>query len=139
MLATLNMNTLTSRADARRMMDGNGPTMSGLYRISGVDWLLAEQEQLSSTTALRFVDIDGLPQDVRRRARKLIPPLRKGKLFTENQPNKKNDKMYRQFSKPPGQMPGEYSRECLRATSVEGDDRIYKGLEKSMCDSLFAA
>ena len=63
MLATLNMNTLTSRVDARRMMDGSGPTVSALYRISGVDWLLAEQEQFSSANALRFVDLDGLPQD----------------------------------------------------------------------------
>ena len=89
MLATLNMNTLTSRVDARRMMDGSGPTVSGLYRISGVDWLLAKQGQFSSATALRFVDLDGLPQDnnmgpsntrsltdVRRRAREWVPPLR---------------------------------------------------------------
>ena len=60
MQATLNMNTLTSRANGRRMMDGNGPTVSGLYRISGVDWLLEEQDQFSSATALRFVDRDGL-------------------------------------------------------------------------------
>ena len=63
MLANLNMNTLTCRADARKMMGGEGPTVSGLYRISGVDWLLVEQEQLSSATTLRFVDLEGLPQD----------------------------------------------------------------------------
>ena len=92
MLATLNIYTLTSRADDRRMTDGNGPTVSGLYLISIVDWLLAEQEQFSSAIALRFVDLDGLPQDntmgplntrslmdVRRRAKELMPPLRKGK------------------------------------------------------------
>ena len=108
MLATLNMNTLTSRADARIMKDGSDPTVSGLYGISGVDWLLAEQRQFSSATALRFVDLDGLPQDntmgllntrsltdVRRRARELIPPLRKGKLTTENKPNNKHHKMCR--------------------------------------------
>ena len=37
MLANLNMNTLTCRADARKTMTGEGPTVSGLYRISGVD------------------------------------------------------------------------------------------------------
>ena len=42
-------------------MDGDGPTVSGLYRILGVDWLLTEQEQFSSATTLRF--LDGLPQD----------------------------------------------------------------------------
>ena len=44
-------------------MGGDGPTVSGLYRIPGVDWLLVEQEQFSSAITLRFVDLDGLPQD----------------------------------------------------------------------------
>ena len=129
------MNTLTCRADARKMMGGDGSTVSGLYRITGVDWLLAEQEQFSSATTLRFVDIDELPQDntfgplITRsltddccRARELTPPLRSDKFMIENKPNNKYHKMYRQFSKPPGQVPGEYSREYPRATSVEGDD-----------------
>ena len=55
----LNMNTLTCRADAKKMMGG----VSGLYRIPGLDWLLAEQEQFSSATTLMFVDFDGSPQD----------------------------------------------------------------------------
>ena len=144
---TVNM----SRADATRMMDGNGPTVSGLYRISGVDWLLAEKDQFSSATALRFVDLDGLLQhntisplntrslkDVCRRARELIPSLRKGKFTMENKPHKKHHQMYLHFSKPLGQLPGEYSREYPRATSVEGDDRRYKRLETPMDDSLFA-
>ena len=59
----LNMSTLTCREDARRIIGGDGPTVSGLYRIPGVDWLLAEQEQFSSTITLRFVDLDGLPRD----------------------------------------------------------------------------
>ena len=63
LIANLNMNKLTCRADARKIMGGEGPTVSGIYRISGVDWLLAEQEQLSLATTLRFVDLDGLPQD----------------------------------------------------------------------------
>ena len=145
------MNTLTSRVDARRMMDGSGCTVSGLYRIPGVDWLLAEQEQFSSTTALRFVDLDALPQentmeplkrrsltDFRRRARELVSSLRSSKFTAENRPKNKHQKMYRKFSKPPGQLPGEYSREYRRATSVEGDDRRYRGLEILMGDSLFA-
>ena len=47
--------------------------------------------------------------------------------------------MYRQFSKPPGQAPDEYSRDYSRATSVEGDDRRYAGLKAPVGDSLFAA
>ena len=63
MSTKLNMNTLTCREDAMRMIGGESPTMSRLYRIPGVDWLLAEQEQFSSTTTLRHADLNGLPQD----------------------------------------------------------------------------
>ena len=47
--------------------------------------------------------------------------------------------MYRQFSEPPGQLPDEYSRDHHRTSSVEGDDRRYKGLDTPMGGSLFAA
>ena len=89
-------------------MGGDGPTMSGLYRIRGMDWLLAEQKQISSATTLRFVEIDGLPQyntfgtlntrsllDVRRRARELTPTSQKGKFLVENRPNNKHHMLYR--------------------------------------------
>ena len=39
-------------------MGGDVHTVSGLYRIPGVHWLLAEQEPFSSATTLRFVDLD---------------------------------------------------------------------------------
>ena len=116
MSAKLNMNTLTCREEARKMIGGEGPTVSRLYRTPGVGWLLAEQEQFSSATTLRHVDLNGLPQDntfgplntqslrdVRRRARELTPPARKGKFLVENKPKNKHHKMYRQFAKPPGQ------------------------------------
>ena len=148
----LNMNTLTCREDARRMIDGDGPTVTRLYRISGEDWLLEEQEQFSSATTLRFMDLDGLPQDntfgplntrslrdIRRRARKLTPPVRKSKFLAENKPNNKHHKLYRQFTKPPDQPPGEYSRDYPRATAVKRDDIRYEGLRAPVGDSLFAA
>ena len=69
----------------------------------------------------------------------MTPPSQRGKFLTENKPNNKHDKMYMQFSKPPGQAPGEYSRDYPRATSVEGDDRRYTGLKAPVGDSLFAA
>ena len=124
MSTKLNMNTLTCREDAMRMIGGEGPTVSRLYRIPGVDWLLAEQEQFSSTTTLQHADLNGLPQDnifgplnirsltdVRQRARELTPPARKGKFQTDSKPKNKHHKMYRQFAKPPDQTPGEYSRD----------------------------
>ena len=59
MLATLNMKTLTSRVDARRLMYGNGPRCRDYngYRAWTGYW------QFSSATTLRFVDFDGLSQD----------------------------------------------------------------------------
>ena len=63
MSAKLNMHTMTFREDARRMIGGECPTVSRLYRIPGVAWLLAGQEQFSSATTLRYVDLNGLPQD----------------------------------------------------------------------------
>ena len=126
--------------------------MSRLYQIPGVDWLLAEQEQFSSATTLRYVDLNGLPQDntfgplnarsltdVRRRAREMTPPAPRGKFQAENKNNNRHHKMYRPFAKPPGQAPGEYSRDYARATSVEGDDKRYAGLKAPVGDSLFAA
>ena len=59
--------------------------------------------------------------------------------MAENKPNNKHNKLYRQFSKPPGQAPGEYSRDYPRATAVEGDDRRFGGLKAPVGDSLFAA
>ena len=41
MSAKLDMNPLTCREDARKMIGGEGPTVSRLYRIPGVDWLVA--------------------------------------------------------------------------------------------------
>ena len=77
--------------------------------------------------------------NVRRRARELTPPSQKVKFLAEKKPNNKDHKLYRQFSKPPGQAPGKYSRDYLRATSVEGEDRRYAGLKVPVGDSLFAA
>ena len=152
MSAKLNMNTLTSREDAWKMIGGEGPTVSRLYRIPAVDWLLVGHEQFSSATTFRYVDLNGLPQDktfgplntrsltdVRPRARELTPAARKGKFLAENKPNNKHHKMYRQFAKPPGQAPGKFSRDYPRETSVEGDDKRYAGLMAPVGDSLFAA
>ena len=110
------MNTLTCREDARKMIGGEGPTVSRLYRIPGVDWLVAGQEQFSSAATLRYVDLNGLPQDntlghlntrsltdVRRRARELTPPARKGKFLTENKPNNKHHTRWKETT---GDMQG---------------------------------
>ena len=152
MSTKLNMNTLTCWEDAMKMIGGESPTVLRLYRIPGVDWLLAEQEQFSSTTTILHAYLNGLPQDntfgplntrsltdVRQRARELTPPARKGKFQADNKRNNKHHKMYRQFAKPPGQTPGEYSRDYPRTTTVDGDDNRYGKLKAPVGDGLFAA
>ena len=131
-----------------RMIGGEIPTVSRLYRIPGVDWLPAEQDQFSSSTSLRHADLNGLPQenicgplntrsltDVRQSTRERTPPARDGKFQTDNKPSNKHHKMYRQFAKPPG----EYSRDYPRTTTVVGDDKRYGKLKAPKGDGLFAA
>ena len=77
--------------------------------------------------------------DVRQRARELTPPARRGKFQAQNKPNNKHHKMYRQFAKPPGQTPGEYSRDYPRTTMVDGDEQRYGKLKAPIGDGLFAA
>ena len=49
--------------DARRMLNGATVSVSRLYSITGVDWLIAASINFSSTTALRFADLEGLPSN----------------------------------------------------------------------------
>ena len=49
--------------DARRMLNGATLSVSRLYSITGVDWLIAASINFSSTTALRFADLEGLPSN----------------------------------------------------------------------------
>ena len=152
MAIKLSMKTITCCADARRMPNGVDPTVSGLYRIAGVDWLLAEEEQFSSATTFQLVDMEGLPEDktteplntrsmtdVPHQVRGRAPPNRRGKFLVENRPNKRHHKMRKQFPKPPGQTAGEYSNDNPRITLVEGDERRYVHLESPKGDKMIAA
>ena len=49
--------------DARRMLNGATLSVSRLYSITGVDWLIAASINFSSTTALRFAELEGLPSN----------------------------------------------------------------------------
>ena len=141
MSAKLNMNTLTCREDAMRMTGGESPTVSRLYRIPGVDWLLAEQEKFSSSTSLRHVDLDGLPHDntfgplttrsltdVRDRTREKDTTCAQGQVPDgEQSPITNITRCTDSSLKPPGQTPGEYSRDYPRTTTVVGDDKRIRG------------
>ena len=56
-VASLNMNTLTCRSDARRMMNGNGPKVSGFYTVSGL-YLdgLPQEKTIGRPTEVQRVD-----------------------------------------------------------------------------------
>ena len=60
-LMKLNLQTVSFAADAMRMLNGARLSVNGLYSITGVDWLIAAGINFSSTTALRFADLEGLP------------------------------------------------------------------------------
>ena len=59
----LNLQTIRFAADAIRMLNGARRSINGLYSIAGVDWLIAAGIYFSSTTALRFADLEGLPSN----------------------------------------------------------------------------
>ena len=127
------------------MLNGHDPTVFILYRISGVDWLSAEEEQFSFATILILVDVESLPRDntmeplntksltnVRHQVRERDPSNRKGTSLVENTPNNRHHKIHRQFAKPPGHSAGQYSRDYPRVSSVEGDEKRYAQLESQM-------
>ena len=60
-LMKLDLQRVSFIEDTRRMLDGARLSVSRLYSITGVDWLIAAIINFSSTTALRFADLEGLP------------------------------------------------------------------------------
>ena len=62
-LMKLNLQTLSFAADAMGMLNGARLSVIGLYSITGVDWLIAACINFSSTTALRYADLEGLPSN----------------------------------------------------------------------------
>ena len=60
-LMKLDLQRVSFIEDARRMLNGATLSVSRLYSITGVDWLIAASINFSSTTALRFADLEGLP------------------------------------------------------------------------------
>ena len=62
-LMKLNLQTVSFAADAMRMLNRARLSVSGLYSITGVDWLIATGINFSFTAALRFADLEGLPSN----------------------------------------------------------------------------
>ena len=62
-LMKFNLQMVRFAADAMRMLNGAKLYVNGLYSIVGVDWLIAARLNFSSTTALRFADLEELPSN----------------------------------------------------------------------------
>ena len=112
-LMKLDLQRVSFNEDARRMLNGATLSVSRLYSITGVDWLIAASINFSSTTALRFADLEGLPsnntmgpvnarplQDVRLNHDEGNPEERPGRFLVTRAPIGQHVKMLRHLSSP---------------------------------------
>ena len=149
-LMKLYLQMVSFAADARRMLNGARLSVSGLYSITGVDWLIAAGINFSSTTALRFADLEGLPsnntmgpvnakllQDVRLIDDEGNWEERPGRFLTTRAPFGQHVKMFRQLRTPPGHVK---ERIYPKLVSQVGDVQRYGGLKAIKKDEThFAA
>ena len=133
-----------------RMLNGARLSVSGLYSITGVDWLIAAVINFSSTTALRFADLEGLPsnntmgpvnarplQDVKLYHDEGNRAERPGRFLITRAPIGQHVKMFRQLKKTQGHV-----KESVYPKQVnqEGDVQRYGGLKAIIKDeTIFAA
>ena len=116
-LMKLNRQRVSFAADAMGMLNGARLSVNGLYSITGVDWLIAAGINFSSTTALRFADLERLPsnntmgpvnarplQDVKLNHDEGNREERTGRFLTTNAPIGHHVKMFRQVKAPPGHV-----------------------------------
>ena len=116
-LMKLDLQRVSFIEDARRMLNGATLSVNRLYSITGVDWLIAASINFSSTTALRFADLEGLPsnntmgpvnarplQDVRLNHDEGNREERPGRFLTTIAPIGQHVKIFRQLTTPPGHV-----------------------------------
>ena len=149
-LMKLNLQTVNFAAGAMRMLNGARLSVSGLYSIAGVDWLIAAGMNFSSTTALRFNDLEGLPlnntmgpvnarplQDVKLNHGEGNREERPGRFLITRAPIGQHVKMFRQVKAPPGHVK---ERSYPKQVNQEGDVQRYGGLQAIKKDeTIFAA
>ena len=130
--------------------DGATLSVSRLYSITGVDWLIAASINFSSTTALRFADLEGLPsnntmgpvnarplQDVRLNHEERNREERPGRFLTARAPIGQHVKIFRQLTTPPSHVK---ERVYPKQVNQDGDAQRYGGLTAIKKDeSIFAA
>ena len=137
-LMKLDLQRVSFIEDARRMLNGATLSVSRLYSITGVDWLIAASINFSSTTALRFADLEGLPsnnmmgpvnarplQDVRLNHDEGNREERPGRFLVTSAPIGQHVKMFKQLSSPPGHVK---ERIYPKLVNQDGDAQRYGGL-----------
>ena len=149
-LMKLDLQRVSFIEDVRRMLNGAMLSVSRLYSITGVDWLIAASINFSSTTALRFADLEGLPsnntmgpvnarplQDVRLNHDEGNREERPGRFLTTRAPIGQYVKMFRQLTTPPGHVK---ERIYPKLVNQDGDVQRYGGLKAIKKDeTMFAA
>ena len=120
----LNPQTVIFAADAMRMLNGARLSVNRLYSITGVDWLIAAGINFSSTTALRFADLERLPsnntmgpvnarplQDVKLNHDEVNREERTERFLTTRAPIRQHvKKKFRQIKAPPGHVKKDRTR-----------------------------
>ena len=121
---------------------------NGLCSITGVDWLIAAGINFSSTTALRFADLEGHPQtmgpvnlrplqDVKLNHDEGNREERPGRFLTTRAPIVQHVKMFGQIKAPPGHVK---ERAYSKQVNQDGDVQRYGGLKAIEKDeTIFAA
>ena len=146
-LMKLDLQRVSFIVDARRMLNGALLSVSRMYSITGVDWLIAAGIYFSSTTALRFADLEGLPsnntmgpvnarplQDVKLNHDEGNREERPGRFLVTRAPIGQHVKMFRQLSSPPGHVK---DRIYPKQVSQDGDVPGLKAIKKD--ETIFAA
>ena len=148
-LMKLDLQRVSFIEDARRMLNGATLSVSRLYSITGVDWLIAANINFSSRTALRFADLEGLPsnntmgpvnarplQDVRLNHDEGNQEERPGRFLVTRAPIGQHVKMFRQVSSPPGHVK---ERIYPKLVNQDGDAQRYGGLKAIKKDEIIFA
>ena len=149
-LMKLDLQRVSFIEDARRMLNGATLSVSRLYSITGVDWLIAASINFSSTAALRFADLEGSPsnntmgpvnarplQDVRLNHEEGNREERPGRFLTTRAPIGQHVKIFRQLTTPPGHVK---ERVYPKLVNQDDDAQRYGGLTAIKKDeTIFAA
>ena len=146
----LNLQTVRFAADAMRMLDGARLSVNRLYSKTGVDWLIAAGINFSCASALRFVNLEGLPSNntmgtVNARPLQAVKlshdegnrEERPGRFLTTRAPIGLHVKMFRQIKAPPCHVK---ERAYPKQVNQEGDVQRYGGLKAiKKNETIFAA